>query len=65
MQNRGRASAAVCALVLSAGLVGCGGDGAEERGDTPGIDTGVDPAERDGTGGEIDPGTDVVDPTPS
>lgn len=65
MRTPGRAATVVCALALTLGLVACSGDETEQRGDTPGIDTGVDPAEREGTGGEVEPGTDVVDPTPS
>lgn len=65
MRTPRRAAAALTALVLSAGLTACNGEANDDRSDTPGLDTGVDPAEREGTGGEVDPGTDIVDPTPS
>jgi hypothetical protein len=61
VRTAARAAAIASALALSGGVVACNGDGGGDVIPSPA----VPPADRDGTGGEIDPGTDVVDPTPS
>jgi hypothetical protein len=64
VRTAARAAAIASALVVSGGLVACNGDGGTGQDDVI-PSPAVDPADRDGTGGEIDPGTDEVSPTPS